>query len=109
MSTFAEGDEVTSHLFDGSGTVLEVTEDEELPRVHVRLPEDSGVATVAGIAAYAPEDLRRAGPPADRHQEKPLSLRLGPLRASVKERARELGVPVRRFILDAIAEKLERS
>jgi hypothetical protein len=45
----------------------------------------------------------------DRHKEKPLSLRLGPLRASVEERAAELGVPVRRFILDAITEKLERS
>jgi hypothetical protein len=46
--------------------------------------------------------------PADRHREKPLSLRLGPLREATEKRAEELGVPVRGFILDAI-EKLERS
>jgi hypothetical protein len=45
----------------------------------------------------------------DRHKEKPLSLRLGPLREATEKRAEELGVPVRRFILDAIAEKLERA
>lgn len=44
--------------------------------------------------------------PADRHREKPLSLRLGPLREATEKRAEELGVPVRRFILDAITEKL---
>lgn len=38
----------------------------------------------------------------DRHREKPLSLRLGPLREQVEARAAELGVPVRRFILNAI-------
>ena len=47
--------------------------------------------------------------PADRHREKPLSLRLGPLREATEKRAEELGVPVRGFILDAIKEKLERS
>jgi len=46
--------------------------------------------------------------PADRHLEKPLSLRLGPLREQAEKRAAELGVPVRRFILEAITEKLER-
>jgi hypothetical protein len=46
---------------------------------------------------------------ADRHREKPLSVRLGPLRRQVEQRAEELGVPVRRFILDAITEKLARN
>jgi hypothetical protein len=46
---------------------------------------------------------------ADRHREKPLSLRLGPLREQVEARAAELGVPVRRFILEAITEKLKRA
>lgn len=44
----------------------------------------------------------------DRHLEKPLSLRLGSLRQQVEEAAAELDVPVRRFILDAVREKLER-
>jgi len=63
MNAFTEGDEVTSTLFDGTGTVVEVDESEELPWVRVQLPEDSGVTPVtpvAGVAAYAPEDLRRA-------------------------------------------------
>lgn len=45
--------------------------------------------------------------PADRHKEKPLSLRLGPLRERVEARAAETGIPVRRFVIDAITEKLE--
>ena len=45
----------------------------------------------------------------DRHREKPLSLRLGPLREAVEQRAKELNVPVRRFILDAIARELYRT
>jgi hypothetical protein len=47
--------------------------------------------------------------PADRHKENPLSLRLGPLREATEKRADELGVPVRRFIIEAITEKLERN
>ena len=39
---------------------------------------------------------------ADRHTEKPLSLRLGALRAWVEEEAARTGKPVRRVILDAI-------
>lgn len=42
----------------------------------------------------------------DRHRETPLSLRLGPLREAVEDRAEAAGVPVRRFILNAVAEKL---
>lgn len=42
---------------------------------------------------------------ADRHREKPLSLRLGPLRAWVEQEAERTGKPVRRLIIEA----LERS
>jgi hypothetical protein len=52
------------------------------------------------------EDPRRPRGPSP---EKPFSLRLGPLREATEKRAEEVGVPVRRFILDAIKEKLERS
>jgi hypothetical protein len=45
---------------------------------------------------------------ADRHAETPLSLRLGPERDRTTAAAERLGVPVRRFILDAVREKLER-
>jgi hypothetical protein len=45
---------------------------------------------------------------ADRHAEAPLSLRLGADRDSVTAAADRLGVPVRRYILDAVRERLER-
>ena len=45
---------------------------------------------------------------ADRHAEKPLSLRLGPLRPWVEEYAERHGMPVRRVITDAVREKLDR-
>lgn len=57
---FAEGDEVTSSLFDGKALVVKIEETEALTRVIVRVSPDSGVVTIAGTAAYAPEDLRRA-------------------------------------------------
>lgn len=44
----------------------------------------------------------------DRHTEKPLSLRLGPLRAWVEAQAAATGKPVRRVILDAIEQAKER-
>lgn len=44
----------------------------------------------------------------DRHAEKPLSLRLGLLRARVEEYAKRHGLPVRRVIVDAVREKLDR-
>ena len=44
----------------------------------------------------------------DRHTEKPLSLRLGTERQRVEEAADRHGVPVRRWILDAIRERLDR-
>lgn len=65
-----------------------------------------------GIRVFYPVGhprTRKDALPGDRHLEKPLSLRLGPLREQTERRAAELGVPVRRFILDAIAEKLEHS
>lgn len=45
---------------------------------------------------------------ADRHTETPLSLRLGAERDRTAAAAERLGVPVRRFILDAVREKLDR-
>jgi hypothetical protein len=45
---------------------------------------------------------------ADRHAETPLSLRLGAERDRVTAAAGQLGVPVRRYILDAVRERLER-
>jgi hypothetical protein len=44
----------------------------------------------------------------DRHREKPLSLRLGPDRQPVEEAAAAEGMPVRKWILAAIRERLER-
>lgn len=45
---------------------------------------------------------------ADRHAEKPLSLRLGAERQRLEEYARRHGLRVRRVILDAVREKLDR-
>ena len=45
---------------------------------------------------------------ADRHTEKPLSLRLGALRPWVEQQAAATGKPVRRVILDAIEAAKER-
>ena len=45
----------------------------------------------------------------DRHAEKPLSLRLGALRAWVEQESARTGKPVRRVILDAIEAARERS
>jgi hypothetical protein len=45
---------------------------------------------------------------ADRHAETPLSLRLGADRDRTAAAAERLGVPVRRYILDAVRERLER-
>jgi hypothetical protein len=44
----------------------------------------------------------------DRHRETPLSLRLGAERQRVEEAARRAGMPVRRWLLDAVQEKLDR-
>lgn len=44
----------------------------------------------------------------DRHAEKPLSLRLGAERSRVEEAAERAGVPVRRWLMDAVREKLDR-
>jgi hypothetical protein len=44
----------------------------------------------------------------DRHAETPLSLRLGAERERTTAAAERLGVPVRRYILDAVRERLER-
>lgn len=51
---------------------------------------------------------RRKGARPDRHTEKPLSLRLGVERSRVEAAARQAGIPVRRWLLDAIREKLDR-
>lgn len=45
---------------------------------------------------------------ADRHMEKPLSLRLGAERQRVEAAAERAGLPVRRWLLDAVREKLDR-
>jgi hypothetical protein len=45
---------------------------------------------------------------ADRHAEKPLSLRLGAERQRLEEYAERTGMPVRRVIMDAVREKLDR-
>jgi len=44
---------------------------------------------------------------ADRHRETPLSLRLGDDGERVTAAAERAGVPVRRWILDAVRERLE--
>lgn len=63
MSKFTEGDEVTSAIgaFDGTGEVTEVTSEQGVTTVRVQVPQDSGLTTLAGIAGFAPEDLRQAG------------------------------------------------
>lgn len=45
---------------------------------------------------------------ADRHREAPMSLRLGDDSERVAAAAERAGVPVRRYILDAVRERLER-
>lgn len=58
---FAVGDEVASAtgVFDGTGRVTGVREDQGVTTVSVEMPRDAGIVTAAGTAGFAPEDLRR--------------------------------------------------
>lgn len=86
----ASGDKIVTVLLD-SGQQQDILASE------LDYPADDG-------AEYA---LRAAS--TDRHKEKPLSIRLGSLREQVEQRAAESGIPVRRFILEAVAEKLDEA
>jgi len=46
--------------------------------------------------------------PHGQHKENPLSIRFGPDLQRLKDYAERHGVPVRRVILDAVREKLDR-
>jgi len=44
----------------------------------------------------------------DRHAEKPLSVRFGEYRQRLHEYAERRGLPVRRVVVEAVREKLDR-
>ena len=57
---FEAREKVTSSLFDGEGEVVGTRYEQGVTIVSVRVPEDSGLATRAGVAAIDSRDLRHA-------------------------------------------------